>query len=95
MHLMGIVVDAGRALVVAVNKWDHLDTDIREKIRETLKRRLSFIAWAKIHYISALHGTVSGFVWVDSRGLRCVYYQILYKWSCADPGDAVLNTNLL
>ena len=60
MHLMGIVVDAGRALVVAVNKWDHLDADIREKIRETLKRRLSFIAWAKIHYISALHGTGVG-----------------------------------
>ena len=60
MHLMGIVVDAGRALVVAVNKWDHLDADIREKIRETLKRRLSFIAWVKIHYISALHGTGVG-----------------------------------
>ena len=60
MHLMGTVVDAGRALVVAVNKWDHLDADIREKVRETLKRRLSFIPWAKIHYISALHGTGVG-----------------------------------
>ena len=60
MHLMGTVVDAGRALVVAVNKWDHLDPDVREKIRETLKRRLSFIPWAKIHYISALHGTGVG-----------------------------------
>lgn len=60
MHLMGTIVDAGRALVVAVNKWDHLDSDIREKIRETLKRRLSFIPWAKIHYISALHGTGVG-----------------------------------
>ena len=60
MHLMGTVVDAGRALVVAVNKWDHLNADIRQKIRETLKRRLSFIPWAKIHYISALHGTGVG-----------------------------------
>jgi len=60
MHLMGTVVDAGRALVVAVNKWDHLDPDVREKIRETLKRRLNFIPWAKIHYISALHGTGVG-----------------------------------
>jgi GTP-binding protein len=60
MHLMGTVVDSGRALVVAVNKWDHLDPDVREKIRETLKRRLSFIPWAKIHYISALHGTGVG-----------------------------------
>ena len=60
MHLIGTVVDAGRALVVAVNKWDHLDPDLRVKIRETLRRRLSFIPWAKIHYISALHGTGVG-----------------------------------
>ena len=60
LHLMGTVVDAGRALVVAVNKWDHLDPDLRVKIRETLKRRLNFIPWAKIHYISALHGTGVG-----------------------------------
>ena len=60
LHLMGTVVDAGRALVVAVNKWDHLDPDLRAKIRETLKRRLSFIPWAKVHYISALHGTGVG-----------------------------------
>jgi GTP-binding protein len=56
LHLMGTVVDSGRALVVAVNKWDHLEPEVREKIRETLRRRLNFIPWAKIHYISALHG---------------------------------------
>ena len=60
MHLMGTVVDSGRALVVAVNKWDHLEPEVREKIRETLRRRLNFIPWAKIHYISALHGTGVG-----------------------------------
>ena len=60
LHLMGTVIDAGRALVVAVNKWDHLDPDVREKIRQTLRRRLNFIPWAKIHYISALHGTGVG-----------------------------------
>ncbi len=60
LHLMGTVVDAGRALVVAVNKWDHLDPDLRVKIREMLKRRLKFIPWATIHHISALHGTGVG-----------------------------------
>ena len=60
LHLMGTVIDAGRTLVVAVNKWDHLDPDVREKIRQTLRRRLNFIPWAKIHYISALHGTGVG-----------------------------------
>ena len=60
LHLMGTIIDAGRALVVAVNKWDHLDPDVREKIRQTLRRRLNFIPWAKVHYISALHGTGVG-----------------------------------
>ena len=60
LHLMGTVIDAGRALVVAVNKWDHLDPVVREKIRQTLRRRLNFIPWAKVHYISALHGTGVG-----------------------------------
>jgi len=56
MHLMGTVVDSGRALVVAVNKWDHLEPEVREKIRETLRRRLNFIPWAKFttsrHYMA-------------------------------------------
>ena len=82
MHLMGIVVDAGRALVVAVNKWDHLDPDLRIKIRETLKRRLSFIPWAKIHYISALHGT----------GVGDLYGSIKEAYSAA---TTKLSTNVL
>ncbi len=82
MHLMGIVVDAGRALVVAVNKWDHLDPDLRVKIRETLKRRLSFIPWAKIHYISALHGT----------GVGDLYGSIKEAYSAA---TTKLSTNVL
>lgn len=60
LHLIGTVVDAGRALVVAVNKWDHLEPDVRERVREGLSRRLNFIPWAKFHYISALHGTGVG-----------------------------------
>ena len=68
MHLMGTVVDAGRALVVAVNKWDHLDPDLRVKIRETLKRRLSFIPWAKIHYYFCTPRNRSRrFIWIDQR----------------------------
>jgi GTP-binding protein len=60
LHLIGTVIDSGRALVVAVNKWDHLATDVRERVRAGLKRRLGFIPWAQIHYISALHGTGVG-----------------------------------
>jgi GTPase len=60
MHLMGTVVESGRALVVAVNKWDHLSPDARDQVRTALDRRLNFIPWAKIHFISALHGTGVG-----------------------------------
>lgn len=60
LHLLGTVVDAGRALVVAVNKWDHLSPEARDRIRTVLDRRLNFIPWAKQHFISALHGTGVG-----------------------------------
>ena len=67
LHLMGTVIDAGRGLVVAVNKWDHLEPSMREKIRSTLRRRLIFVPWAKIHYISALHGTGVGDLYTSIR----------------------------
>lgn len=60
LHLMGSVVDAGRALVVAVNKWDGLEEGQRDKVRRELDRRLRFVDFADIHFISALHGTGVG-----------------------------------
>lgn len=60
LHLLGSVVDAGRALVVAVNKWDGLDEDQKNKVRRELDRRLHFVDFAEIHFISALHGTGVG-----------------------------------
>jgi GTP-binding protein len=45
---------------LAVNKWDGLETDVKENIRSELKRRLQFIDYADIHTISALHGTGVG-----------------------------------
>ncbi|MFV8783612.1 ribosome biogenesis GTPase Der [Microbulbifer sp. SA54] len=60
MHLMGSVIQAGRALVVALNKWDGLDPDHRDFIKTELERRLRFVDFADIHFISALHGTGVG-----------------------------------
>ncbi|WGL17908.1 ribosome biogenesis GTPase Der [Microbulbifer bruguierae] len=60
MHLMGSVIQAGRALVVALNKWDGLDPDHREFVKTELERRLRFVDFADIHFISALHGTGVG-----------------------------------
>lgn len=58
--LLGFVVNAGRALVLAVNKWDGLDGYQRETIRRELDLKLPFLDFARLHFISALHGTGVG-----------------------------------
>lgn len=60
LHLLGHSIDAGRALVVAVNKWDGLQAEQKQRIKSELDRRLQFIDFAEIHFISALHGTGVG-----------------------------------
>lgn len=60
LHLMGSVIQAGRALVVALNKWDGLENDHREYVKAELERRLRFVDFADIHFISALHGSGVG-----------------------------------
>lgn len=60
VRLLGHALTAGRALVIAVNKWDHLPKEQRESIRYTLSRKLTFVDFADIHFISALHGTGVG-----------------------------------
>ncbi len=59
-HLLGFVMDAGRALVVAVNKWDGLSGEQRDRVKHDIDRRLPFLSFAKLHLISALHGTGVG-----------------------------------
>jgi GTP-binding protein len=60
LHLLGYVLQAGRSLLIAVNKWDGLTADHKDDVKRELSRRLEFIPWARIHYISALHGTGVG-----------------------------------
>ncbi len=60
LHMMGYVIDAGRALVVAVNKWDGLAPEQREHVKVELERRLRFADFADVHFISALHGSGVG-----------------------------------
>lgn len=60
LHLLGYVMDTGRALVLSVNKWDGLDTDQRQSIKDEIDRRLGFADFARLHFISALHGTGVG-----------------------------------
>ncbi|ALU43039.1 MULTISPECIES: ribosome biogenesis GTPase Der [Pseudoalteromonas] len=60
LSLLGFALNAGRSLVIAVNKWDGLDDYVKERIKSELDRRLGFIDFARLHFISALHGTGVG-----------------------------------
>jgi GTPase len=55
--VLGAVLDAGRALVVAVNKWDGLSDYQREQVEALLSRKLAFVQWAEAVRISAKHGS--------------------------------------
>ncbi|MEW9798911.1 ribosome biogenesis GTPase Der [Alteromonas sp. CYL-A6] len=60
LSLLGFVLNSGRSLVIAVNKWDGLNTDVKDDIKRELDRRLGFIDFARLHFISALHGSGVG-----------------------------------
>lgn len=60
LHLLGFVEEQGKSLILAVNKWDHLPTDQRDWIKRELARRLSFVEYAPLFFISALHGSNVG-----------------------------------
>lgn len=60
LHLIGQVIDAGRGLVLALNKWDGLEAEHKTYVKNELQRRLQFVDYADMHFISALHGTNVG-----------------------------------
>jgi len=60
LHLLGFILEAGRALVLVINKWDGLDDYQKDKIRSDVDKQLVFINFAEIFYISALHGSSVG-----------------------------------
>lgn len=59
-HIAGFILESGRALVVGVNKWDDLPADKRDQIKMDIERKLSFLSFAKFHFISALKGNGIG-----------------------------------
>lgn len=65
LHLLGHVIDTGRAVVIAINKWDGLESEHKQYIKAELDRRLRFVDFADIHYISALHGTGVGHLYAS------------------------------
>ena len=55
-HMAGFILEAGRALVVAVNKWERLPAAERDHVKRVLARKLDFLSFARLHFISALEG---------------------------------------
>ncbi len=82
LHVLAYILEAGRAIVIAVNKWDGLDDYARSQIKTMLDRKLGFVDFARIFFISAKHGSNVGnlFPAVEEA------YKSAYK---------ELNTNLL
>ena len=60
LSLLSFILDSGRSLVIAVNKWDGLTQEFKDEIKQELDLRLGFVDFARVHFISALHGTGVG-----------------------------------
>lgn len=60
MKLMGFILECGKALVIAINKWDGMSEEDRNHTRNTIDRQLDFVKFARLHFISALHGSGVG-----------------------------------
>ena len=78
LHLIGFAMDAGRALVLAVNKWDGMTQDDKNAVKRELDRRLDFLDYAPIHFISAKHGTAVGDLY---KSIDQGYASAFAKWS--------------
>ena len=86
-HIAGFVVESGRALVVAVNKWDGLDSYVRDQLKGNLEAQLKFLDFANFHYVSALKG----------QGLVDVFRSVdaAYKAATADLSTPQLTRTLI
>ncbi|MBB5320367.1 ribosome biogenesis GTPase Der [Marinobacter oulmenensis] len=77
LHLIGFVLDAGRSLVIAINKWDGMDPEDRARVKEQVARRLDFLDYADKYFISALHGTGVGSMY---ESVQACYQSAMAKW---------------
>lgn len=71
--LLGHVMQQGKGLVLALNKWDGLDDDHRERVLSEMERKLQFVTWARTIRLSALHGS----------GLQELMNAVLEAWRSA------------
>ncbi|MDA7085384.1 ribosome biogenesis GTPase Der [Pseudomonas sp. SA3-5] len=77
LNLLGFVLESGRALVIALNKWDGMDPSERDYVKVELQRRLFFVDFADIHFISALHGTGVGHLY---KSVQDSFKSAITRW---------------
>ncbi len=65
--LLGTVIEQGRALVIAINKWDNIPAEQRDLIRGQIEQRIPFADFAPLHFISARHGSGVGELFASVR----------------------------
>ena len=81
LTLLGLALESGRGLVLAINKWDNLSQDQRDKIKHELEFKLQFVDYAKQHLISALYGSGVGDLF---KTVKQVFNAVMKKVSTAD-----------
>ncbi len=64
-HIAGYILESGRAVVVAINKWDAIDSYQREQVQRSIETRLAFLKFADLHLISAIKRQGLGPVWTS------------------------------
>jgi len=72
-HIAAYALEAGRAMVVGINKWDDLDADARQRAKSDFERKLAFLAFADAHYISAR----------DARGIGALMASVDHAYAAA------------
>jgi GTP-binding protein len=78
LHMLSFILNSGRALVLAINKWDGMSIEDKEQVKAEIDRRFEFLNFAEFHFISALHGTGVGHLY---ESVDKAYASSMGKWS--------------
>ncbi len=81
LTLLGLALESGRGMVLAVNKWDSISSYERDQIKQQLEHKLQFVEYAKKHLISALHGSGVNDLF---KSVKQVYNAVMKKVSTSD-----------
>ena len=81
LHLIGYVLEAGRALILTINKWDGMDDYQKELIHKGIDKQLPFVRFAETFFISALHGSGVGKLY---EAIDRAYASATKKYSTSD-----------